>query len=113
MSSITISDLGSTGSELFSDSESYLSELTQDELSLLHGALFREIGVVVGVISGGLWSGAVSAAGSAAASAAVSGTGAVPSGIISAAGSAALSEAAGGYLLGLGGLAIDVITSLP
>lgn len=32
MSRISISDLNSTGSDLFTDSESYLHELTQNEL---------------------------------------------------------------------------------
>jgi hypothetical protein len=37
MATIIISDLCPTGSELFADSESYLNDLTDDELSLTQG----------------------------------------------------------------------------
>lgn len=37
MSSIKISDLSPAGSELFSDSESYMSELTDDNLETING----------------------------------------------------------------------------
>ena len=37
MATIKISDLHSAGSELFMDSESYLSELTDEELNMAHG----------------------------------------------------------------------------
>lgn len=37
MSIIKIKDLGAPGSMLFSDSESYLNELTEDELGVLGG----------------------------------------------------------------------------
>ena len=40
MATIKISDLHSAGSELFMDSESYLNELTNDELNIAHGGLF-------------------------------------------------------------------------
>ena len=39
MATIKISDLHSAGSELFMDSESYLNELTNDELNMAHGGL--------------------------------------------------------------------------
>jgi hypothetical protein len=37
MATIKISDLHSAGSELFIDSESYLNELTNEELNMAHG----------------------------------------------------------------------------
>lgn len=37
MATIQISNLRPTGSELFGDSESYLNELTNDELTMTHG----------------------------------------------------------------------------
>jgi hypothetical protein len=37
MTTIKISDLHPTGSDLFHDSESYLNELTDDQLDLTHG----------------------------------------------------------------------------
>lgn len=37
MATIQISNLRPTGSELFGDSESYLNELTNDELIMTHG----------------------------------------------------------------------------
>jgi hypothetical protein len=37
MATIKISDLHSAGSELFMDSESYLNELTNEELNMAHG----------------------------------------------------------------------------
>jgi len=37
MATIKISDLHSAGSELFMDSESYLNELTNEELNIAHG----------------------------------------------------------------------------
>jgi hypothetical protein len=37
MSTIAISDIPSYGASLFSDSESYLTELTDEELNLAHG----------------------------------------------------------------------------
>jgi hypothetical protein len=37
MSTIKISDLRPTGSELFSDSESYMSELGDNELDIING----------------------------------------------------------------------------
>ena len=37
MATIKISDLHSAGSELFMDSESYLNELTNEELNMTHG----------------------------------------------------------------------------
>ncbi|MEQ9234321.1 hypothetical protein [Coleofasciculus sp. E2-BRE-01] len=37
MSSLKISDLNPAGSELLLDSESYLNELTNEELNLTHG----------------------------------------------------------------------------
>ena len=37
MATIKISDLHSAGSELFMDSESYLNELTDEELNMAHG----------------------------------------------------------------------------
>jgi hypothetical protein len=37
MATIKISDLHSAGSELFIDSESYLNELTDEELNMAHG----------------------------------------------------------------------------
>jgi hypothetical protein len=40
MATIKISDLHSVGSELFMDSESYLNELTNDELNMAHGGWF-------------------------------------------------------------------------
>ena len=40
MATIKISDLHSAGSELFMDSESYLNELTNEELNIAHGGLF-------------------------------------------------------------------------
>ena len=42
MSNISISDLNPTGSELFIDSESFMSELTNSELNLLGGGKFPE-----------------------------------------------------------------------
>jgi len=39
MSNISISDLPSTGSDLFSDSESYMSELDDSELNIINGGL--------------------------------------------------------------------------
>lgn len=40
MSTIKISDLCPTGSELFSDSESYMSELGDSELNIINGGAF-------------------------------------------------------------------------
>jgi hypothetical protein len=40
MAVIKIKDLGAPGSALFSDSESYLNELTEDELGGASGGLF-------------------------------------------------------------------------
>jgi hypothetical protein len=37
MATINITDLHTTGADLFSDSESYLNELMDDELNLTHG----------------------------------------------------------------------------
>jgi hypothetical protein len=37
MATIKISNLHPAGSELFGDSESYLNELTNDELTMTHG----------------------------------------------------------------------------
>ena len=37
MATIKISDLHSAGSELFMDSESYLNELTHEEMNMTHG----------------------------------------------------------------------------
>ncbi len=37
MSTINISDLRSTGADLFSDSESYMSELGDSELDIING----------------------------------------------------------------------------
>jgi hypothetical protein len=39
MSVIKIKDLGAPGSALFSDSETYLNELTEDELSVSGGRI--------------------------------------------------------------------------
>ena len=39
MATIKISDLHSAGSELFIDSESYLNELTNEELNTAHGGI--------------------------------------------------------------------------
>lgn len=39
MASITISELHPTGSELFSDSEGYMDELSYDEFNNVHGGL--------------------------------------------------------------------------
>lgn len=50
MSTINISDLSPTGSDLFSDSETYMNELTNDELSLVSG------GDAISAIGGALFS---------------------------------------------------------
>jgi hypothetical protein len=39
MASITISDLHASGSELFSDSESYMNELGDGELQIINGGI--------------------------------------------------------------------------
>lgn len=39
MSNISISDLSVTGSELFTDSESFLNELTNDKLNIINGGI--------------------------------------------------------------------------
>jgi hypothetical protein len=54
MATIKISDLHSVGSELFMDSESYLNELTNEELNMAHGGstplcISYSIGFTVGV----------------------------------------------------------------
>ncbi|EAW44479.1 hypothetical protein PN465_00860 [Nodularia spumigena CS-584] len=48
MANIVISDLRPAGSELFMDSESYLTDLTNDELNHTSGGLFW-FGVAVGL----------------------------------------------------------------
>jgi hypothetical protein len=45
MSSIKISNLGYAGSELFQDSETFLNELTDQDLGMLHGSGKRGIAV--------------------------------------------------------------------
>lgn len=40
MATIKISDLHPTGSELFSDSESYMSELGDNELEIVNGGIW-------------------------------------------------------------------------
>jgi hypothetical protein len=39
MSNISISDLSVTGFELFTDSESFLNELTNDKLNIINGGI--------------------------------------------------------------------------
>jgi len=39
MATIKIADLNAVGSEFFTDSESYLNELTDDELNMTQGGL--------------------------------------------------------------------------
>jgi hypothetical protein len=37
MATIKINNLNATGSELFSDSETYLTDLTEEEMNMTHG----------------------------------------------------------------------------
>ncbi|MGD1699138.1 hypothetical protein [Dapis sp. BLCC M229] len=46
MANITISELRPTGAELFLDSESFINELTDEELSLTKGGIFVTTPVV-------------------------------------------------------------------
>jgi hypothetical protein len=43
MPNIKINDLHSTGVDLFNDSESYLNELTDEDLNLTHGGFTKSI----------------------------------------------------------------------
>lgn len=69
MASIAISDLRPAGSELFVDSETFINELTSEELSLtsVHGASFVIWGVAIaskyvyGAFASGAAVGAISA----------------------------------------------------
>ena len=79
MSTINISDLPPSGYDLFSDSETYLNELTNDELSLVSGGdLTTAIGGGIVTLGASLVAAGVSSpaclvvAGSATAAAAVS-----------------------------------------
>ena len=47
MAYITISDLRPAGSDLFVDSESFMSELTDDELGLQGGGFWATVGTLV------------------------------------------------------------------
>jgi Ca2+/Na+ antiporter len=47
MAYITISDLRPAGSDLFVDSESFMSELTDDELGLQGGAFWATVAAAV------------------------------------------------------------------
>lgn len=47
MPNIQLNDLSSNGSELFSDSETYLNDLTQEELSTQGGAFSTPICAVI------------------------------------------------------------------
>ncbi|MDB9305030.1 hypothetical protein PN488_11690 [Nodularia spumigena CS-591/12] len=49
MANIVISDLRPAGSELFMDSESYLNDLTNDELNQTSGGASFLLGVAVGL----------------------------------------------------------------
>jgi hypothetical protein len=44
MANITISDLRPTGAELFTDSESYMNELTNEEITITGGATPGAVG---------------------------------------------------------------------
>ena len=51
MATIKISDLHSAGSELFMDSESYLNELTNEELNMTHGGSTPLCaGIIIGLL---------------------------------------------------------------
>jgi hypothetical protein len=55
MAVIKIKDLGAPGSALFSDSETYLNELTEDELSTSGGLLTLTVTVTVTVTVSWTW----------------------------------------------------------
>jgi hypothetical protein len=55
MSVIKIKDLGAPGSVLFSDSETYLNELTEDELSASGGLQSVTVTVTVTVTVSWTW----------------------------------------------------------
>jgi hypothetical protein len=55
MAVIKIKDLGAPGSALFSDSETYLNELTEDELSASGGLLSVTVTVTVTVTVSWTW----------------------------------------------------------
>jgi len=57
MATIQILDIHQTGSSLFIDSESYLNELTDDELSLLRGGIsptfyFASVAITIATAAG-------------------------------------------------------------
>lgn len=51
MSNVKISDLHPAGSELFSDSESYINELSEGELNSINGG-FTTSPVCLGILTG-------------------------------------------------------------
>jgi hypothetical protein len=51
MASIKLNDLSPAGSDLFADSESYLSDLTEDDLEVHGGAISTPICAVVVIVA--------------------------------------------------------------
>ena len=50
MASIKINNLQPAGSDLFNDSESYLNELTENELAMTHGGSSPLcVGIIIGI----------------------------------------------------------------
>jgi hypothetical protein len=55
MASIKISDLRPSGLDLFGDSESFLDDLSDNDLATINGASWYELGYVIGYAVGHSW----------------------------------------------------------
>jgi hypothetical protein len=55
MASIKISDLRPSGLDLFGDSESYLDDLSDNDLATINGASWYELGYVIGYTLAHSW----------------------------------------------------------
>jgi len=55
MASIEISDLRPSGLDLFGDSESFLDDLSDNDLATINGGFWYEVGYIAGYIVGSLF----------------------------------------------------------
>lgn len=53
MATINISDLNPTGTELFSDSESFMNELVDGELQIINGGIVPLLAIPAAILAGG------------------------------------------------------------